>query len=65
MFNLLSTLMSDPTMQRSIEGIPPQFLMTKEEMLDEAAMDFIEGELSWDEMFNEIQTIEDMFKDEG
>lgn len=65
MFNLLLTLMSDLTTQRSIEDIPPQFLMTKEEMLDEAAMEFIEGELSWDELHEEHQLINDMFKDEG
>ncbi len=47
-----------------LQDIPPQFLMTKQEMLDEAAMEFIEGNLSWDELYDEHRIIEDMFKDE-
>lgn len=65
MFKHLSLWNIDGDLSKTLQEIPPQFLMTKQEMLDDLAMDFIEGELSWDEMYTEAQIVEDMFKDEG
>lgn len=60
MFKLLEMLTP-----KHVDEIPPQFLMTKEEMEDELAMEFVAGELSWNELCDEYEIIQDMFTNDG
>ena len=66
MFNLLSTIMSGKTTPKYIEGIPPQFLMTKEEMQEDLMHDYMQpdSDMSWDDLLDQMNEIDLMFDDE-
>lgn len=64
MFNWLSTYKQVTTMQKFIDDIPDYLRMSKDEMLDEAAMDFVNGDISFMELCDEYELIEEMFADE-
>lgn len=64
MFNLWSMFNQVEITQKYIEDIPVEFLMTREEMLDEAAMGYLDGDISFIELCDEYDLIEEMFADE-
>ena len=64
MFNWLSTFKQDMTTPRYIDDVPDWLKMSKDEMLDEAAMDFVNGDISFSELCDEYDLIEEMFADE-
>ena len=64
MFSYLLTFKQDMTMPRYIDDIPDWLKMSKDEMLDEAAMDFVNGDISFSELCDEYDLIEEMFADE-
>ena len=47
------------------DDIPDWLKMSKDEMLDEAAMDFVNGDISFAELCDEYDLIEEMFADEN
>ena len=52
-------------MPRYIDDIPDWLKMSKDEMLDEAAMDFVNGDITYNELCDEYDLIEEMFEDEN
>ena len=48
-----------------IDDVPDWLKMSKDEMLDEAAMDFVNGDISFAELCDEYDLIEEMFADEN
>mgnify|MGYP005616362631 CR=1 FL=1 len=46
------------------DDIPDYLKMSKDEMLDEAAMDFVNGDISFAELCDECDLIGEMFADE-
>ena len=64
MFSYLSTFKQAMTMHNAIDDIPDWLKMSKDEMLDEAAVDFVNGDISFAELCYEYELIEEMFKDE-
>ena len=46
------------------DDIPDWLKMSKDEMLDEAAMDFVNGDITFTELCDEYNLIEEMFADE-
>ena len=64
MLNWLQTFKPDMTMPRYIDDIPDWLKMSKDEMMDEAAMDFVNGDISFSELCDEYELIEEMFADE-
>ena len=44
--------------------IPDWLKMSKDEMLDEAAMDFVNGDITYSELCDEYELIDEMFADE-
>ena len=64
MFSYLSTFKQDMTTPRYIDDVPDWLKMSKDEMLDEAAMDFVNGDISFSELCDEYDLIEEMFADE-
>ena len=65
MFSYLLTFKQDMTMPRYIDDIPDWLKMSKDEMLDEAAMDFVNGDITYNELCDEYDLIEEMFEDEN
>ena len=66
MFNLWSMFNQVETTPKYIEDIPVEFLMTRQEMLDEAAMEYLDGEISFIELIDECEMINYMHdKKEG
>lgn len=61
-FQLITML--DGPMHKYIKDIPQEFLMDKEEMEFDAVLDFMEGEMSWDELCHEMELIEAMFEED-
>ena len=60
MFNSwLSTYVSKYT-----DDIPDWLKMSKDEMLDEVAMEFVNGDITFMELCDEYELIEEMFADE-
>lgn len=47
-----------------IDDVPDWLKMSKDEMLDEAAMDFVNGDITFTELCDEYDLIEEMFADE-
>ena len=47
-----------------IDDIPDWLKMSMDEMLDEAAMDFVNGDITFAELCDEYDLIEEMFADE-
>lgn len=66
MFNLLSIITSEKTTPKYIEDIPPQFLMTKEEMQEDLMHDYMQpdSDMSWDDLLDQMNDIDLMFDDE-
>ena len=64
MFSYLSTFKQAMTMPQYTDDIPDWLKMSKDEMLDEAAMDFVNGDISFAELCDEYDLIEEMFADE-
>ena len=64
MFSYLLTFKQDMTMPRYIDDIPDWLKMSKDEMLDEAAMEFVNGDITFMELCDECELIEEMFADE-
>ena len=60
----LSTFKPATTMPKFTDDIPEWLKMSKDEMLDEAAMDFVNGDISFAELCDECELIEEMFADE-
>lgn len=59
-----STYKQAMTMPRYTDDIPDWLKMSKDEMLDEAAMDFVNGDITYFELCEEYELIEEMFADE-
>ena len=64
MLNWLSTFKPATTTHNAIDDIPDWLKMDRDEMLDEAAMDFVNGDISFAELCDECDLIEEMFADE-
>ena len=64
MFSYLSTFKQDMTTPRYIDDVPDWLKMSKDEMLDEIAIEFIEGDITYTELCDEYELIEEMFADE-
>ena len=64
MFGYLLTFKQVTTMHNAIDDIPDWLKMSKDEMLDEAAMDFVNGDITFTELCDEYDLIEEMFADE-
>lgn len=64
MFSYLLTFKQATTMPRYIDDIPDWLKMSKDEMLDEAAMEFVNGDITYLELCEEYEIIEEMFADE-
>ena len=47
-----------------IDDVPDWLKMSKDEMLDEAAMEFVNGDITFAELCDEYDLIEEMFADE-
>ena len=46
------------------DDIPDWLKMSKDDMLEEAAMDFVNGDITYSELCDEYELIEEMFADE-
>ena len=64
MLNWLQTFKQATTMPQYTDDIPDWLKMSKEDMLDEVAMDFVKGDISFAELCDEYDLIEEMFADE-
>ena len=64
MSNYLSTFKQATIMPQYTDDIPDWLKMSRDEMLDEAAMEFIEGDITYSELCDEYDLIEEMFADE-
>lgn len=64
MSNYLSTFKQATIMPQYTDDIPDWLKMSRDEMLDEAAMEFIEGDITYSELCDEYELIEEMFADE-
>ena len=62
--NWLSTFKQATTMHNAIDDIPDWLKMSKYEMLDEVAMEFINGDITYSELCDEYDLIEEMFEDQ-
>ena len=62
--NYLSTFKQVMTMPQYTDDIPDWLKMSKDEMLDEAAMEFVNGDITFSELCDEYDLIEEMFADE-
>ena len=63
MFRLESTFKQVTTMPKYIDGVPVQFYTTKEEMENEVMELYANSDMTWDELLDEIEMIEDMFEE--
>ena len=64
MSNWLHTFKQATTMPQYIDDVPDWLKMSKDEMLDEAAMEFVNGDITYSELCDEYDLIEEMFADE-
>ena len=64
MLNWLSTFKPATTMPQYIDDVPDWLKMSKDEMLDEAAMEFVNGDITFHELCDEYELIDEMFADE-
>ena len=64
MLSYLSTFKPATTMPQYTDDIPDWLKMDKYEMLDEVAMEFINGDITYSELCDEYDLIEEMFADE-
>ena len=65
MYSWLSTFRLDTTTPKFTDDIPDWLKMSKDEMLDEVAMEFVNGDITFMELCDEYELIEEMFADEG
>ena len=64
MLSWLSTFKQVMTMPQYTDDIPDWLKMSKDEMLDEVAMEFVNGDITFAELCDEYDLIEEMFADE-
>ena len=64
MLNWLSTFKQVMTMPQYTDDIPDWLKMSKDEMLEDVAMDFVNGDITYSELCDEYDLIEEMFADE-
>ena len=64
MSNYLSTFKQAMTTPQYTDDIPDWLKMSKEDMLDEVAMEFVNGDITFTELCDEYDLIEEMFADE-
>ena len=64
MLSWLSTFKQVMTMPQYTDDIPDWLKMSKDEMLDEATMEFVNGDITYSELCDEYDLIEEMFADE-
>ena len=64
MLGYLSTFKQAMTMPQYTDDIPDWLKMSKDEMLEEAAMEFVNGDITYGELCDEYDLIEEMFADE-
>lgn len=62
--NYLLTFKQAMTMPQYTDDIPDWLKMSRDEMLDDVAMDFVNGDISFTELCDEYDLIEEMFADE-
>lgn len=60
----LSIYKQDMTMPKFTDDIPDWLKMSKDEMLDEITMEFVNGDITYFELCDEYELIEEMFADE-
>ena len=65
MFGYLLTYKQAMTMPQYTDDIPDYLKMSKDEMLDEIAMEFVNGDITFTELCDEYDLIEEMFADEN
>ena len=65
MLNWLSTFKPATTMPKFTDDIPDYLKMSKDEMLDEVAMEFVNGDITFAELCDKYDLIEEMFEDEN
>ena len=65
MFNLNSVFKLAESTPKYFEDIPPQFLMTKEEMQEDLMHDYMQtdSDMSWDDLLEQMNEIDLMFDD--
>ena len=61
MLNWLQTFKPDTITQKYTDDIPDWLKMDKYEMLDEIAMEFVNGDITYSELCEEYELIEEMF----
>ena len=64
MLNWLQTFKPVTTTQKYTDDIPDWLKMSKDEMLDKIAMEFVNGDITFMELCDEYELIEEMFADE-
>ena len=64
MLSYLSTYKQAMTTPQYTDDIPDWLKMSKDEMLEDAAMDFVNGDITFSELCDEYDLIEEMFADE-
>lgn len=64
MLNWLSTFKPATTMHNAIDDIPDWLKMSKDEMLDEITMEFVNGDITYSELCDEYELVEEMFTNE-
>lgn len=64
MLHYLSTFKQAMTTPKYIDDIPDYLRMGKDEILDEIAMEFVNGDISYTELCDEYDLVEEMFIDE-
>ena len=64
MQNWLSTYKPATTTHNATDDIPDWLKMDKYDMLDEITMDFVNGDITFSELCDEYDLIEEMFADE-
>ena len=64
MFRYLSTFKQVTTMHNATDDVPDWLKMSRDEMLDEIAMDFVNGDITYSELCDEYELVEEMFADE-
>ena len=63
MSNWLSTFKQATTMPKFTDDIPDYLKMSRDEMLDEVAMEFVNGDITFAELCDGFDLIEEMFAD--
>ena len=62
--NYLSTYKQATATPKYTDDIPDWLKMSKDDMLDEVAMEFVNGDITYSELCDEYELIEEMFADE-